>query len=293
MDRYNTALVAIAGLLFLTGLVTAGSDTAVFDVNVGSKTWIDINPNSTSWNALDPGNTSTIKSFELYNIGSANITSIYASNTVPSSYPFRNDNSDNFNAGNFLGLSSDNSTFYYANRVDFNESTDPAPSYIILPTNWVSYGRFRAADEELFWALVGGDSIDRTNCTNGTLYLSDWPHTQLWTGDVTLSSGTTVTLSVTSASWGAGDITLGNVSDTSFGETYCLVVPEDCTNVSVVRYNMGVMPYDAGGICSNDANFFSGQLGPGDETDMHVRAYVPYGVAAGNVAQGTLTVTTN
>ena len=265
-------------LLCFVGLVIAATDTdtATFDVTVSSIVMIDIQPNSTSWTAY-PGNTTPAVDFSLVNIGSSNITSIYLTATEPSSMPFGTTTATNWDAGNFLEVSNDTgTTYYFVNRVEFNESD--WPDYLTLPSNAKAVGRFRIADNEYFWALESG----LVNCSNGTIYIGTTPHTPSDSGDTNLTDNSHTLQQDGSLTHGLVDAKIGN-------QWYCIVVDADCTKVRMVKWNI---QYDEdAGKCTNDGYVYTGTLLPGESFEIKVRARIPLGVASGDVTTGTLTVT--
>ncbi|RLE10229.1 hypothetical protein DRJ04_09365, partial [Candidatus Aerophobetes bacterium] len=248
-------------LLCFVGLVIADTDTdtATFDVTVSPIVMIDIQPNSTNWTAY-PGNTTSAVDFSLVNIGSKDIVNIYLSNTEPTSMPFGTSTATNWDAGNFLEISNDTgTTYYYANRIEFNESE--WPDYLTLPDNTQAVGRFRIADNEYFWALVSTDSP--VNCTNGTIYIGTTPHTPSDSGDTDLTDNGFPLQQGNEANqnYGFVDATIG-------GQGYCIVVNGTCDAVRLVKWNMGTVPYDNAGRCTNDGYVYTGTLSPGESFEI-------------------------
>ena len=269
---------------------TQKSDTISIQVNVSELTLVDINPTSLGWSAVEPGTAGEMKAIQIENIGSTNITQIWFNNTYPSSYPFGVGNVSKYDAGNFVVIkrNTTNQDYFFPNRVEYNMSK--VEIYLSLPSGWSSHGRFRNSSYEYFWAVVPS-----TNCSDGTFYIGKDPHTQTSTGSTNLA-GTCDSLvgtgsndcrsgSLTSTGdWGWADLYVG--PDSGY-QNYTVAVSADCTKVMFYHWNM-----DAPGAgSSTHAKYFStSTLYPGDWIVANVRVYVPYGVAAGSVQTGTLTV---
>lgn len=268
---------------------TATVDVTV-DVTVESQTWIDILPEGWNLGTVNPATTWYNYTFEVENIGSTNITTIEANNSYPTSNPFAKGIAANYNAANFLALKLNSSTtFYFANYVEYNDTDTWDFRWVTWPTtNVVSKGRFRIAGNEYLWALAHGGAVG--NCTNGTIYIGTSPKTYDTLGDTDLS-GDSHTL-ISGGTYGCWDVS-GVAAELN---GHMVWVSLDCTQVALVKYNKDVGPFrDSGDKCTNDVYLFSGTgdaaLQPGEVENIDLRMTIPYGVRAGAVSQGTLTLT--
>ena len=282
------------------------TDTAVFDISVATQAAIDINPNSTSWSSINPGNYTEPVDFRLENIGSVNITEIWADTTNPSSNPFGTDNPTAYDVGNFIQISNDSgSNYYFVDNLDFNGTRLPYATY---PSSNVAQGRFRFGEQEYFWAVVnqtapnipGGcaSSPAGGGGTSTTFYISSFPHNRTATGDTTLTDNSVVVQNNTAGTWGMGNLPaitgLTNSSSTTTG--YCVAVNSACTQVRIFKYQkyIGSDPTDDTGRCTTDSGLYvatgTNAIAPGAGFNIKIRAAVPFGVSDGSLTTGTLTL---
>ncbi len=262
---------------------------------------VDISPASLNWSTpLDPGSEGAYKRVQIENMGSVNLTHVWFNNSYPSSRPFGTGLSTAYDSGNFMAISndSDSQTYYFPNRVDYNESSDII--YLMGPDSnmppQVPYGRFRNASREYFWAveLDGG-----TNYTDGNIYISDTPHTQSQTGDWDLSDNieidlTTVTSGSEAGDWGVASVSVAGTLD------ICTAVYHDGSKVMFYKYNMDAPGAESGPGCANADYFINGttdgNIVPGASGYARIAPYVPYGVVYNETnpeITGTLTVLVN
>jgi hypothetical protein len=229
------------GLVFLTaGLamsitsVTAASQDATVNVTVDTKTELDVRPTTLSYNAssggLEPGQQATsadeyngYSTIEVENIGSTNISEIYAESSYPQDDPFGTGVDSEYDSGNFIQISTNEATtssygtgtfagaladdstdqnFHYVNRVEFEDY--PVQTYIdtVSSTGDLSFsssisslntdvGRFREGDQWYFYAIYYGDN-GQGACSGGTngdseIWVGNDPHTSTSTGTTDLS----------------------------------------------------------------------------------------------------------
>jgi len=294
----------IISLILVSYPALAGENTTStinITIQVAQKTIVVVDPDSLSWvgsEAVEPGSEGVVKAIQIENMGSTNITYIWANTTYESSSPFGTGNASLYDAGNFVALSKTNGTgdyFFFVNRVEYNE-THP-DIYLTLPANTASYGRFRDGGNEYFWAVVPG-----TNCTDGTFYIGKQPHTENSSGttdltncDATLTdsagthdcrSGTLTTVSTGNyaGNWGYADLFVGPNSNY---HNYTVAVSADCSKVMFYHWNM-----DAPGAQSanHPEYLYQSTLYPGGAIIRYVKVKVAYGTAAGNIKKGYLTI---
>ncbi len=286
-----------AFVILAAGVVSAANtDTVVIDINVTQEVSIDVTPNSTSWYGVSVGSTTSATSFQIQNIGSVNISTIDASITNAASNPYGTGSASNFNAGDFIQMNaSTNSSFYYINKKEFNESM---PAYVTPPTDWTEgkdtgyFGRFRTVadgvDTGQEYLFFTNRTAPSGNCSsNGVLLIAKNPKTVSNSGDTDFSNSGNYTL-----------VTLNPADNNTTGEGeiggghpltgYCVQVSSDCSQVTFFHFNMAI---DDGTNCGSDQYVFSGTLEPGNTTEIWLRAKIPNGVSEGDVSQGTLTFT--
>lgn len=284
-------IIGLFAAVVLAGIAAAGpTDTVTIDINVTQEVSIDVTPNSTAWYGVSVGSTTDAHVFTITNIGSVNISTIDASITNSASNPYGTGQASNFNAGDFVLLNStNNATFYYINKKDWNESK---PAYVTPPTDWTEgnasgyFGRMRTASDsdvgqEYFW-FTNRTSSSGDCHGSAVLLIANHPRTVTDSGDTDFTnSGNYTTVSLTS---GLGEIPSGHDL-----EGYCVSVTDDCSEVTFFHFNMQL---DTGGVCSSDQYVYgSANLQPGNSTEVWLEAKIPLGVSDGDVAQGTLTFT--
>lgn len=270
-SKYLILTILFFGLLAIPAL--AATDTASVSVDVASVAAVDINPASFSFSVSGTGQTSTAANFEVENIGSTAISSVYAQVTNAASNPYGTGNAANYDAGDFVLLDNGSGTFYYVKSVNYNESV---PAYVTSPSTYDSFVRIRTAglettEGEEYFAFVQKGAVD---CSNGTVLIAKTPHTQSQTGTTDFSASGTDYATVTLAS-NVGTVTGVN---TVF-DAHKIYVPNDCSYVALVKWDQSL-----GG-----DYLYSGTLNPGATLPMKMEVKVPYGVAAGSIS-GTLTI---
>ncbi len=305
---FATILTAAVSLLLAATTIPSASaattnstDTLSLNVTIAQKTIVDVSPASLNWTStpLEPGQTGTRQDIQVENLGSVNLTHIWFNNTQPSQNPFGSANPSLYNAGNWITVSNDSAagTYYFPDRVDFNASSRIV--YLTGPdgnsppdTARHTYGRFRNSSNEYFWAI---DCDDNTadNCTDGTIYVGDSPHTDQQTGDADLSdnSGTGLTpVSVDGTAWGYAAVTVN-------GLDICVAANSAGDQTRWYKWNIEA---PGGETCSNAQYFVNASGGgdavvPGESLYARARVFIPYGVPfnSGNDYTGTLTVLAN
>jgi hypothetical protein len=288
--------LAVSALL-LMGLGWADTDSEGVQVNVtvSTQTRIDLNPNSIGWGPTEPGTTNdTHFSLELENIGTRDITTVYADASNAASNPFATSDPAKYNATEFVLLNSSTvATFYYADIMTWNESK---PGYIIPPAGWVEgnstghFGKFRTVSlgsgtadvgQQYYWFTAKGT----TNCSDGgSVYLATTPRTETQDGTTDFTAVTPETLvGNPDLTWGYANI--DNGGDAAL-QLYAVGVKYDCTEVVIFRYNKGLCTS-----CSDAAYIYSGTLTPGAKTGFWAALKVPQGVPDGALSSGYLTFT--
>ncbi len=307
-NKTNKSYICLILLAILT-LLTAGipvmaaensTGTINITVQVSAKTIVVIDPDILTWvggESVNPGEEGVVKAIQIENMGSTNISYLWANASYEGTSPFGTGDALGYDAGNFVAMSQANDTnFFFVNRVDYNETHQDI--YLTLPTNTVSYGRMRDAGNEYFWALESGG----VNCTNGTISIGVLPHTENSSGTTTLTtcahgltdaantgcrSGdlTTVNSGDYAGIWGWADI---NMDYASGYRNYTVAVHSDCNITMFYHWNKDAPGADS---ATHDKYLSESTLYPGGAVIMYVKVKVPYGTAAGNVKKGFLTIT--
>lgn len=294
--------------LFLIGVPVIAAENASSTINitvqVGIKTIVVIDPDSLTWTggeAVEPGSEGIVKAIQIENMGSTNISKLWANTSYEKSSPFGIGNASKYDAGNFIAISKTNGSsdyFFFVNRVDYNETHQNI--YLILPAGTSGFGRFRDGGNEYFWAVT-----PNTNCTDGNFSIGKVPHTENQSGTVDLTncdntlvnptggqscrsgSLSAITSGAYAGNWGWADLYVGPNSDYN---NYSVAVNADCNITMFYHWNMDA-PGATDGSNTHAEYLSESALYPGGAVIMYVKVKVPYGTAAGNVGKGFLTIT--
>jgi len=285
LKRAPRFIYVILGLILIAGFVIAdtGTDTIDVDVEVASQVSIKVSPDYIRFWGMDPG-TYQVNSthFVIENIGSANITKIWASAATPTVDPFSTDDISDFRASNFIAIANETGEdgYLFVNRMEYNETL---PSYVTPRTGSKANGRFRNSTYEYFWSLVPDPDDPTGNVTNGTLYIGNSPHTSTQQGTVDLNGADVTAVSLT----GTGVNEIGGSHPLN---NYCVIATQSGDNVKLQLFKWNA-DLDDGTNCNNFDYLYRGLLVPSNTTYITIAAYVPLGVPSGNITAGTITLT--
>lgn len=308
-----------------TALTSDDSENSTVQVQVASLTAIDVTPSLLDYNSINPGERDEVDDaegftgVEVENIGSVNITQVWANATVPQDRPFGSGFATEYDAGNFIqinatgegqaGVVGPDDYYSFVNRREYNESNDL--NYIFTPPSpeeW-RYGRFRAGDQEFFWAVntsISGSGCD-ADADSDDFRVGTAAHNETKTGsnDFTDGSGEYYSRALTdvpgleSSERLATDVWL-NVPGQS-NRTYDVVV--NCgsqTYTTRTRYNVqmdGATDLALDGATArhlvNATAGGAGELQPGDHFSIDMAVSVPLGVANGDVSDGLFRILVN
>lgn len=209
-----TAILAIS-IAVSMGTVAAqdSSQDAEVNVSVTGTTQLDVRPTELDYSGLEPGDQASstdeaqgYAAIEVENIGSNNISNIWAEASIPDANPFGTGTSDQYDAGNFIQLSTEQvianesdyggpntftesiqdgtaTNYHYVNRIEYED--DPAPTYIdtwsttseanLQQTDTSGFselgshvGRFREGDEWYFYTIYFDDNGGTGECSSSS-----------------------------------------------------------------------------------------------------------------------------
>lgn len=331
MKSNTKALICLAATVTFLSFAAAqdATDDSEVEVTVAQETAVDLDPRYLNYSSggLTPGSTQTrddagVSALQVENVGSENITDVWMSASEPTTDPFGTGIASNYDAANFVqiylndtkitnefsnldgSLSSYRDTPVFINRRDYAANRDL--SYIFVPDEaaW-EYGRFRAGEQEYFWAVetstdVGADSP--------TLRVGQTAHTQEQTGTTDFTGGgdtVDYTLQSTTSlpsNFGKANIQVPRQNGPARDVTV-IVQTDDTTSEGVytVRSRFNTQYTNGGNTedLSTDSNtellFNSSRSGgidlaPGDSFQVGTRVTVPRGVPSDTVGLGTLTI---
>lgn len=312
--KLSMALVASFVLLAMSSSATAitsdSTTNSTVTVDVTSKVAIDITPQDLSYTGMEPGTTVTstdsgYSAIELENIGSVNISQVWMNASVPSSNPFGSGLASNYDAGNFIQISptgeigtASSNNFTFVNRKEFNESNDL--SYVFTPSadRW-DYGRFRAGDQEFFWA-VNATSNACTGANGEKLRVGNKAHNKTATGSADFTSSEYTSYPLTETGNSHGIATGVNITLPSGNTRYYDVLTKcsgDETYTVRTRYNPKAtgatdLTFDGTQIehLLNSTVGSQGAMQPGEHFQVNTSVEVPQGVPQNAGISGLLRV---
>lgn len=293
----------IAALLATMNAVTVfapssnDTDTAGVSVTVNNQTIINIVPSNWTISSINPGSTAVNTSFSLENLGSANITLVWASTSQPTANPFGG-SASGFNAGNYIALrnytgvgGSQDSRLQFVDILEYNMSK---PSFVTTPaTCGTTFGKIRNSSYEYFWCLTNSTG----NVSNNTIIIGRTAHsdTALGTIDLTSSDVDTITLNSGAATWGVNDVT-GTIPTTNPLSPGCVRVQNDTSAIGAGQATIRVFKWNADLLADCTAipyifvNSLTNWFGPGQVLPLDIAVFVPYGATAGSMTMGILTI---
>ncbi len=278
-------------LAFGIPLVLAQTDTVEVIVNVSTTIAIDILQVNVTWNesSIAPGSTSASRTIDVKNVGSVNVTNLYASITYETNNP-NGKNISNYYSGRFFALrNSTNATYYFVNRAEYNISYLPSGFTKTAGVGNRSWGFFGNVSQNFMWELyngsVGGDKGSllanfSCNATDAVLKVSA-------TRDDGMGSQRTVaTVGAPTAT--AVDWAIFAPTASGIWNNYCVAAYWNCSYIVLYHYDYDIA---GGGVCTNKRYLRQDVLTPGAVESLQGRAFVEYGVPAGMAYGSTLTVT--
>lgn len=309
---HTAKIVALGVFVILSAFSVSAvnvTDTIAVKVNIGVKTMVDINPTQLVWEDIPPGtksnstyfnevasgvNNNSQEMIQIENIGSTNITQMWLNTTYEDEIPFGTGDPSNYDAGNFIVVARDGSSdYFFVNRVEYNESN---LIYLTVPAGH-AHGRLRMANHEYFWSVDASTGV----CNASNFRIGKNPHNQTELGTVDLTNcDVTLTgtgglecreqdlLTTSDTTWGYRDLYVGPNGGYA---NYSVAVYYDCsTNVTAMFYHWNKDAPGAQETTGHDEYLKETPLVPGEHIVANVKVYIPYGVPAGNVTDGTLTV---
>jgi hypothetical protein len=291
IGKISLLLIAIIVLL-VTGLTFAADDTVNINVTIQTVSQITVVPSSLNWTQITPGTTGGVINLTVQNIGSTNVTNMYAyinTNETETVRPYGSDQASNFSAGGFLVLRNATSTrMYWAQRKEWNWTT-PIPNIdlsAIGASSRAAAGFLRNTSVEFVWAVGNGTNSSQNGaglCNNtGALFaITDVADT---------GSTATRTPSTTTITRNAGDADYGYFSVNRAAapiSNMCVAVRYDCSYILVYKYDKR----SNFGNCANADHILASDLSPGQTDYIYTDAWVPLGVPSGQTNVATLTVT--
>lgn len=277
--------------LFLFALVSSvvmaqpATEDVTVDVSILSTAEITVLPSSLSWSSVSPGTAGGNKSLNVKNVGSTNVSQIYAyvdTLTDEITRPYGSDNAADYAVGSVITLINETSgeKYYFAGRLEWNwtEAVSNSNFTNINNYNAVAWGFFRNTSQDYFWGLGNGTGglCNNTDTVFGIDTNED---------DGTMSTRTPVTTTI-NRDGGDANYSYFSVNDANsplYG--YCVAVNATCDNIYIYKYDRR-----AGfQTCANSRYLRENNLAPYDTEDISVDVFVPRGMPDGSMNTATLT----
>jgi len=291
-----TSLSAMLFLVFSATKSVAAQSVNV-TVNVSMVAQMNILPTWLVWNLTTPGTDAGNKTIDVKNSGSLNLTDIYAfanTNETEQTNPLDTGISTRYSSGGLIAMANDTLfTFYFVGRQEWNISYTPTGASLTAYGGGItnrSVGYFRNTSSEYLWQLTNGTTTvgGMCNATGAVLRIS----ANADTGDPS-----TRDLAITSSNYVQGTLTASTgqpwaVFTFASGawQNYCAAAYWDCTKIYIYKYDYRSGIFSTG--CSQRNYLLSGgsSLKPGQVRVWNLRAWIPYGIPAGNTTSAVISI---
>lgn len=281
-------VVIVISVIILSGYISsvfAIDDNVTVIVNISQVSQIEVLPTLLNWTGCTPGADCGNKTLDVKNIGSINLTDVWAQvNTteVESTNPLGSGSASSYSAGGLMAMTNDTElTWYFVGRLEWNISYTPtfySPPSGAAATNR-SWGWFRNTSYNYLWELYNGTPTPDTNCSSANTVIKIELDADAGTSD-TRNPSESGTFTAGTGEWGVATFSNGPWTD------YCVATYYDCTKIYIYKYDFGSQFPD----CGADRIYLTANLVPGDVVVYHVRAWVPEGIPAGDTTGDTLTI---
>ena len=283
-----TAVILTAGLMLSFPVISFADayNTTEINVSIESIGKITISPNFVNWSGVHPGTTGGTQTIEVLNIGSLNVTNLYAYlNTldVETTRPYGSDEASSYASGDVLLLRNQTkNNLSWVGRLEWNWTNTLSnldTSNVLSPVAW---GFFRNASKEYVW-VIGNGTAGMCNDTDVQFALDDDED------DGTASTRTPTTTDFATPDYTGPDWAIFSI-DRSDSPLYdhCVAVWVNCTKIYIYKYDKRTNPAFDQCLVSD---FIKNVLVPGGDSEiLTLDVYMPEGIPEGNMSSTTLTV---
>ncbi|MEM5829358.1 MAG: hypothetical protein QW040_00035 [Candidatus Aenigmatarchaeota archaeon] len=274
----------ITFLAFLTNVRAENvNDTATINVSVKTVAQISVVPSVLSWTNVQPGQTGGTKLLDIINIGSLNVTQIYAyvdTLTDETKRPYGSSNATEYAAGGVIVLKNETyNKFFFAGRIEWNwteEISNLQKNNVNSPVAW---GFFKNTSFEYIW-LLGNGTNGYCNNTGAQFAIED----DVDNGTVETRTPTTSNIQLDSGDVNWGYFSVNRATAPLYGS--CVAAYYDCTKIYIYKYDKR----SGFTSCANSRYIQEYSLPPGNIHTLTLNVYAPYGIPSGNLNVATLTV---
>jgi len=272
--------------------VLAAYNTTDIDINVSDLSQITLVPTYLNWTQIIAGTMGGHKNITVNNIGSVNVSQIYAyvdTLTDEATRPYGSSDASKYAVGGVLTIRNETEAkYYYLGKLEWNWTEDISSHNWEAVTSPVSWGYFRNLTSSYVWVVGNGTPTagDPTglycNNTGSEFAIED----DIDTGDSTTRypDDTTITRNSGDASYSFFSVS----RSTAPLYLYCVAVSTNCQKIYIYDFDQRTTPNFAG--CAEADHLYYGNLTPGDTIILKVDPWVPWGVPSGNLTRATLTV---
>jgi len=274
----------VAPLVPVAAQEATTADTITVNVTVAPVAEITVVPEYLEWTNLNPGSAGSPQVVDVKNTGSVNVTNlyIYASTlTDEQTRPYGTGDPRNYSAAGVIVVSNESEAIpQFVGRIEWNWTDSISNANFDAINSVRAWGFYKNTSFEYVWA-VGNGTDGLCNNTGAQFAITDTPDT-----------GTTATRTPTTenVAFDGGDANFGYFSVSGRaafgGENVCVAVATDCSKIYVYKYDRR----DGFSTCGNSAFLTTNTLTPGDIYKIYLNAFVPKGIPAGVLREGTLTI---
>jgi len=280
--------IIIALALLVAPLVPVAAqettDTLTVNVTVAPVAEITVVPEYLEWTNLNPGSAGDQETVDIKNTGSINVTNLYIyASTLgdESTRPYGSDDPSKYAAAGVIVVSNESGTIpQFVGRIEWNWTDSISNANFGAINSLRAWGFYKNTSFEYVWA-VGNGTNGLCNSTGAQFAIEDDP-----------DAGTTATRTPTTdgVTFNGGDVNFGYFSVSGRaafgGENVCVAVAADCSKIYVYKYDKRT----GFSTCGNSAFLTTNKLAPGDIYKIYLNAFVPKGIPAGVLKEGTLTI---
>jgi hypothetical protein len=250
-------------------------------VEVARVCQITVAPTNHTWFNVMPGSEGGLKTLNIKNSGSQNLTNIYAyvdTIDVETTNPIPTGDASKYASGGVLVLNTSAGSFYYVGRLEWNVSKPAGAGTTNCDPTWSTWGWYRNATVgNYLWCMVNG-SDGTCNSSSAKIYIE----TEADTGEPSTRDPTEGGTVSGNADWGIYSFTTGPLSG------HCVAIYKDCTKMYIYKYDKRSSP--SFGLCGGTSYVRSESLTPGSEFSVNLDVWVPKGIPAGWLASSWLTI---
>ncbi len=283
-------LSVILSFSLISSVANAAYNTTTINISILAVGRIDLLPDFLNWTDIEPGTAGGLQTVEIQNIGSINVTNIYAyfnTLTVEAVSPYGSDDASSYSStGVIVMRNQSENRLYFNGRIEWNWTNTISNLDLSNIDNPVAWGFFKNTSTEYVWAVGNGTDANGNPVCNetGTQFAIE--------DDIDDGTQGTRTPATTTITRDGGD---GNYSYFSVDRPtaplydHCVAVNTNCTKIYIYKYDRT----DQFSTCLNSAYIEDVMTPSGESEILTLDAYIPKGIPDGNMSSSVLTVYTS